>query len=69
MRRNLDCLQIWQHGTWIILELGRNWGKGGKTMRRGSQKTGKGTGQRDWEYSEMRVAHLTNSPKPYSAAL
>lgn len=60
----LKCLQIWQDGTWKILELGRNWGKGGKTLRRGSQKSGKDTGQRDWEYLEMKFDHLANAPRP-----
>lgn len=33
-------------------------GKGGKTLRRGSQNSGKDTGQRDWEYPEVKFATL-----------
>lgn len=43
---NVECVQVWQDGTWRILEFGRKWGKRGKTVKRGSQKAGKGTGQR-----------------------
>lgn len=49
-------------GTWQKL------GQGGKSWRRGSQKSGKDTGQRDWEYAEMKFAYLANT-KSYNAAL